>query len=209
MTAENLGVDGSGRPVDAGFNEAAADDRGKPRAVGLADGRHHGDASMRPRPMTAENLTHLRRPPLRLLASMRPRPMTAENRDFPTGGRPAPGASMRPRPMTAENHERQGDGTAGGGGFNEAAADDRGKPCHVLNTVVPPSGASMRPRPMTAENRGRGPVQSGFGTARFNEAAADDRGKPRSRGEPATRSSPCFNEAAADDRGKPRLLEDR
>ena len=39
------------------FNEAAADDRGKRRRVpGGPAGRL--DASMRPRPMTAENATH-------------------------------------------------------------------------------------------------------------------------------------------------------
>ena len=37
------------------------------------------------------------------------------------------GASMRPRPMTAENARRRGSGRARSPGFNEAAADDRGK----------------------------------------------------------------------------------
>ena len=38
--------------------------------------------------------------------------------------------------------------------FNEAAADDRGKPTAALMTATPQINASMRPRPMTAENPG-------------------------------------------------------
>ena len=79
--------------------------------------------------------------------------MTAENLCVDGSGRPVDAASMRPRPMTAENpdvgrrrdrHRRR---------FNEAAADDRGKPSRVFveNSELP---------------------------SRFNEAAADDRGKP-------------------------------
>ena len=54
--------------------------------------------------MTAENLVEEVDKQLQAYASMRPRPMTAEN-----VGRPEPlvgddrAASMRPRPMTAEN----------------------------------------------------------------------------------------------------------
>ena len=63
-------------------------------------------ASMRPRPMTAENDPDRRPPPEIRQASMRPRPMTAENRSTRRWPRSAPG-------------------------FNEAAADDRGKPLDV------------------------------------------------------------------------------
>ena len=64
-------------------------------------------ASMRPRPMTAENAARSDHRPRRRVASMRPRPMTAENarvaiRSFHC----AAVASMRPRPMTAENRAR-------------------------------------------------------------------------------------------------------
>ena len=84
--------------------------------------------------------------------------------------------------------------------FNEAAADDRGKrpPGRGARAGAPP--ASMRPRPMTAENSSS--IHScGTIAPCFNEAAADDRGKPRLRRPSGPRSS-RFNEAAADDRGK-------
>ena len=78
MTAEN-GESGAVCKVSRAsrFNEAAADDRGKRqgRALGVVD----RDASMRPRPMTAENpLGHVLSRD-EAAASMRPRPMTAEN----------------------------------------------------------------------------------------------------------------------------------
>ena len=54
--------------------------------------------------------------------------MTAENR-APIGRRPLfYGASMRPRPMTAENRGGRKSRTTWKSRFNEAAADDRGKP---------------------------------------------------------------------------------
>ena len=87
------------------FNEAAADDRGKrgrprPRFGSI-------QASMRPRPMTAENVQTLEQVARRgRLASMRPRPMTAENREIASVPLDADLASMRPRPMTAENIRR-------------------------------------------------------------------------------------------------------
>ena len=53
MTAENLQDAGLARRAAHGFNEAAADDRGKRPMKGLpVEGV---PASMRPRPMTAEN----------------------------------------------------------------------------------------------------------------------------------------------------------
>ena len=61
-------------------------------------------------------------------ASMRPRPMTAENAHRLDLGLDERGASMRPRPMTAENFRQSIQRRpAGCAGFNEAAADDRGK----------------------------------------------------------------------------------
>ena len=56
--------------------------------------------------------------------------------------------------MTAENPGRSGPNRRGADCFNEAAADDRGKP---------PTSCITRPS-----------------AACFNEAAADDRGKPTS-----------------------------
>ena len=54
MTAENRTVAGHCGSARPGFNEAAADDRGKPQALEQV-ARRGGLASMRPRPMTAEN----------------------------------------------------------------------------------------------------------------------------------------------------------
>ena len=54
--------------------------------------------------------------------------MTAENRAQPHAPVVAFRASMRPRPMTAENLAPSGETRPRPGGFNEAAADDRGKP---------------------------------------------------------------------------------
>ena len=102
MTAENSSPSRArGTPADR-FNEAAADDRGKrPRA-----GDHAGEvvaASMRPRPMTAENVRAEGGRTPDADASMRPRPMTAENGlQIEVAANRLP-ASMRPRPMTAEN----------------------------------------------------------------------------------------------------------
>ena len=51
-------------------------------------------------------------------------------------------------------------------GFNEAAADDRGKLAHRRDGLVLDPGASMRPRPMTAENTSRpAPVGSRNGVS--------------------------------------------
>ena len=56
--------------------------------------------------------------------------------------------------MTAENVRGNGARIGARSGFNEAAADDRGKlPAGVGGAGVP--WASMRPRPMTAENFSR------------------------------------------------------
>ena len=78
MTAENSRR-ASPRPRRRpGFNEAAADDRGKLPLVTFGGAK--SAASMRPRPMTAENeRQRLVRGPIERPASMRPRPMTAEN----------------------------------------------------------------------------------------------------------------------------------
>ena len=55
--------------------------------------------------------------------------MTAENLDVSAAApRRARMASMRPRPMTAENLAREGRAAGRDRSFNEAAADDRGKP---------------------------------------------------------------------------------
>ena len=59
---------------------------------------------------------------------------------------------MRPRPMTAENPRGCAARRLRGRCFNEAAADDRGKPAPVGVVASFSIGASMRPRPMTAEN---------------------------------------------------------
>ena len=58
--------------------------------------------------MTAENALFSTAPGAVLTASMRPRPMTAENVGAqPEADRLRP-ASMRPRPMTAENNSGWG-----------------------------------------------------------------------------------------------------
>ena len=130
--------------------------------------------------------------------------MTAENRPPRRGEWGPKKASMRPRPMTAENrgprrwtktkwscfNEAAADDRGkpprsmppfeGAESFNEAAADDRGKPAGRLAGALGEAGASMRPRPMTAENRARCSATS-CRSPRFNEAAADDRGKPARR----------------------------
>ena len=81
--------------------------------------------------------------------------------------------------MTAENRPgRRGGHRPRRGRFNEAAADDRGKPLPLEHDLI-------------------------FGSSCFNEAAADDRGKPPSATSCRSPASTCFNEAAADDRGKP------
>ena len=72
---------------------------------------------MRPRPMTAENTREETTMNLNdALASMRPRPMTAEN------GASAPTTPPRRTPR-----------------FNEAAADDRGKPARNAPRPTPSS----------------------------------------------------------------------
>ena len=115
-----------------GFNEAAADDRGKLYHLQHEPTYSHW-ASMRPRPMTAENFPARQwgttgqrsfneaaaddrgkpsypacNPSYLHRASMRPRPMTAENDALNGPHRGAGVASMRPRPMTAENPPRRG-----------------------------------------------------------------------------------------------------
>ena len=150
MTAENGAVPDRLFSRLHGFNEAAADDRGKLEPQRPA-GRRCDVASMRPRPMTAENGQPVLLVLVVLSASMRPRPMTAENRPAAARWRPTSVASMRPRPMTAENV---------------------GAAVRAIGVAV----ASMRPRPMTAENPRR-PLRGLPAGARFNEAAADDRGK--------------------------------
>ena len=77
MTAENRGSPASWSAPTNCFNEAAADDRGKRRQRGRMVDR--AVASMRPRPMTAENGVRAAGSAVRAGASMRPRPMTAEN----------------------------------------------------------------------------------------------------------------------------------
>ena len=79
--------------------------------------------------------------------------------------------------MTAENPGTPRAPIPRPGSFNEAAADDRGKPRAKGPAPIPPALASMRPRPMTAENRTYRGVQR-WDIDGFNEAAADDRGKP-------------------------------
>ena len=79
--------------------------------------------------------------------------------------------------MTAENRTRRASSARAARCFNEAAADDRGKPDSRRGTWAPTSSASMRPRPMTAENR-RAVCCWPSSPMGFNEAAADDRGKP-------------------------------
>ena len=67
--------------------------------------------------------------------------MTAENlqkKGYPQGGPQS--ASMRPRPMTAENRVPDAGRPDKGRRFNEAAADDRGKPSSwvILQSIWPP-----------------------------------------------------------------------
>ena len=152
--------------------------------------------------MTAENVVGAVVDDGYARASMRPRPMTAENGEDQGPARRRVDASMRPRPMTAENTSSASGSRAAGTRFNEAAADDRGKRCSSASvTSCGPCGfneaaaddrgkrrpahrgagrpvASMRPRPMTAENAAPSPatIRPAQG---FNEAAADDRGKRR------------------------------
>ena len=54
--------------------------------------------------------------------------------------------------MTAENPSPPSPRPSRMRRFNEAAADDRGKPHKLPRTTSPALTASMRPRPMTAEN---------------------------------------------------------
>ncbi len=84
------------------FNEAAAHGRGKrPRPLRQIPGRR---ASMRPRRMAAENITHTHDTHSDTHASMRPRRMAAENEGLQGMVRlPEAVASMRPRRMAAEN----------------------------------------------------------------------------------------------------------
>ena len=130
MTAENLSSSRRRKRGCGCFNEAAADDRGKPPG---APPKPCGAilASMRPRPMTAENERSRIVVEAERSASMRPRPMTAENAARSDHRPRRRVASMRPRPMTAEN----------------ARVAIRSFHCAAV--------ASMRPRPMTAENRAR------------------------------------------------------
>ena len=128
MTAENLVRPRPELGHENPFNEAAADDRGKPEKA-VVTWWPEAVPSMRPRPMTAENRpapcssTVTKRP------SMRPRPMTAENRTAGNGRHvDARAPSMRPRPMTAENRAAAPRRRPDRPPFNEAAADDRGKP---------------------------------------------------------------------------------
>ena len=58
--------------------------------------------------------------------------MTAENRRLGLTRAELAAASMRPRPMTAENVSLDVDRRSLRGRFNEAAADDRGKPTRGL-----------------------------------------------------------------------------
>ena len=101
MAAENILRAGRAVAPAAGFNEAAANGRGKPPPIPPL--YRVRNASMRPRRMAAENLTrqagfeHVRG------ASMRPRRMAAENGLLRFVERLAQLASMRPRRMAAEN----------------------------------------------------------------------------------------------------------
>ena len=99
-----------------------AENGGTPYVVG-----ERGPASMRPRPMTAENVVDDDGNVRLRTASMRPRPMTAENDGAYGYGISGELASMRPRPMTAENRPVVDARRELPDCFNEAAADDRGK----------------------------------------------------------------------------------
>ena len=85
--------------------------------------------------------------------------------------------------MAAENHSRTSTTARWPRGFNEAAANGRGKLAEAAVT---------HPRRLR----------------RFNEAAANGRGK-RSRGGTGCGGSPRFNEAAANGRGKLEPAESR
>ena len=139
------------------FNEAAANGRGKHGDGGRRRIRQ-GHASMRPRRMAAENVQMAMDTMARRLASMRPRRMAAENASGSAEHVRLGAASMRPRRMAAENAPRSRTRRRWPGGFNEAAANGRGK----RHFRRPPAA----------------------GGARFNEAAANGRGKP-SRSSPA------------------------
>ena len=103
--------------------------------------------------------------------------------------------------MTAENIADTRKTITAYPGFNEAAADDRGKHAAEDRRRARWQKASMRPRPMTAENVRRLGRPSAW-ERRFNEAAADDRGKHIRATRAGTAAGGGFNEAAADDRGK-------
>ena len=109
-------------------------------------------------------------------------------------------ASMRPRHKTAENGPRVAHRRGVTGRFNEAAAQNRGKP-QPSGLVAPDQpDASMRPRHKTAENR-CAPGMPRSRPRRFNEAAAQNRGK-RDADEDSVIHMGGFNEAAAQNRGK-------
>ena len=104
--------------------------------------------------------------------------------------------------MTAENPTHPPTTFPRWSGFNEAAADDRGKPTRTSSPAAT-GGSSFNEA--AADDRGKPPRRrrrSGASSC-FNEAAADDRGK-RPAPRPASRPAAArrFNEAAADDRGK-------
>ena len=77
MAAENAIPRKETARAGAGFNEAAANGRGKPDPPTTAAPRP--SASMRPRRMAAENADPPGRRRRRAVASMRPRRMAAEN----------------------------------------------------------------------------------------------------------------------------------
>ena len=112
-----------------GFNEAAANGRGKLGPLVI--------------PVDLD------------VASMRPRRMAAENAEEGSGAVTGRGdASMRPRRMAAENASACScSASSAAGCFNEAAANGRGKQTdsRKASARMP---ASMRPRRMAAENAG-------------------------------------------------------
>ena len=127
MAAENREEANKAFMEWAGFNEAAAHGRGKPRlapgAVSVAR-----QASMRPRRMAAENAGGFGVGHVVQVASMRPRRMAAENKGAHREDQGPDLASMRPRRMAAENDVRSPGRRRGATRFNEAAAHGRGKP---------------------------------------------------------------------------------
>ena len=127
MAAENLDAMGGTWYGASRFKEAAANGRGK---LPGPDPRRGGS-----------------------LASMRPRRMAAENGGSIWAAHANRHASMRPRRMAAENISTDRDDRRLVAGFNEAAANGRGK-----RTMPPEASAGM---------------------AGFNEAAANGRGKRR------------------------------